>query len=99
MSIMEKANIETRNEMSGVALVNKYGPIEFIKSPKTNKLFFMVGDIKGYASPKVAERLDDENFTEHDIHYAEVSIDGGKFVPTLMVSNKQNVVRTMGKRA
>lgn len=94
MSIMEKANITATNRMSGNDLVKKHGAIEFIKSPKTGKLFFLVGDIKGYVSPKVAENLDTVELK--DIQYAEVSIDGGQAVPTLMMSNKQNVVRTLG---
>ena len=97
---MENPNIQRKNDMSGATLVDKHGPIESIESKKVKgRFFFVAGTIKGYVSPAVASRLDDKSFTENDIWYSEISIDGGKYVPTLMVSNKQNVVRTMGKRA
>ena len=85
--------ITATNRMSGHRLVEMYGEIEFIKNKKTGKIFFAVGDISGYVSPKVQAKY--ETITLDEIEYAEVSIDGGKAVPTLMLANKANVLRRL----
>ena len=90
---MEKKNITATNRMSGNRLVEKHGEIQFIENKKTGKIFFSVGDISGYVSPKVQARLN--TITLDEIEYAEVSIDGKKAVPTLMMANNANVLRTL----
>jgi hypothetical protein len=90
---MDKKNITATNRMSGTRLVEKYGKLKFIENKKTGKIFFSVGDISGYVSPKVQAKLD--TITLDEIEYAEISIDGKKAVPTLMMENKANVLRTL----
>ena len=90
---MEKKNITATNRMSGSRLVEKHGEIQFIENKKTGKIFFSVGDISGYVSPKVQAQIN--TITLDEIEYAEVSIDGKKAVPTLMMANKANVLRTL----
>lgn len=87
------SNITATNRMSGTELKAKHGTIEFINNSKTGKLFFAAGSITGYVSPKVAENID--TITLNDIQYAEVSIDGGEAVPTLMMKSTSNVVRSL----
>lgn len=87
------SNITATNRMSGNELKAKYGSIDFIKNAKTGKMFFAAGSITGYVSPKVAENLD--TITLEDIQYAEVSIDGGEPVPTIMMKSKANIVRSL----
>lgn len=86
-------NITATNRMSGNELKAKHGSIDFIKNAKTGKMFFAAGSITGYVSPKVAENLD--TITLEDIQYAEVSIDGGEPVPTIMMKSKANIVRSL----
>lgn len=90
---MDKKNITATNRMSGSRLVEKHGEIQFIENKKTGKIFFSVGDISGYVSPKVQAKIN--TITLDEIEYAEVSIDGKKAVPTLMMANKANVLRTL----
>ena len=90
---MDNKNITATNRMSGRRLVDKYGEIQFIENKHTGKIFFSVGDISGYVSPKVRAQIN--TVTLDDLEYAEVSIDGKKAVPTLMMANKANVLRTL----
>ena len=90
---MEKKNITATNRMSGNRLVEKYGEIQFIENKKTGKIFFAAGDIHGYVSPKVQAKY--TTVTLDELEYAEVSIDGAKAVPTLMMANNANVLRRL----
>lgn len=90
-------NISATNRMSAKSLIiSENSPIDFVKNPNTGKLFFVCGSKKGYVSPKVASQID--TIELDDMQYAEVSIDGGEAVPTLMVVGdmKQHVKRTLG---
>jgi hypothetical protein len=90
-------NIQALNRMSAKALcIKENAELEFIKNPKTGKIFFSCGSIKtGYVSPKVQENLD--NVKIDDLQFADVVIDGGEPVPTIMMNNTENVVRKMGE--
>lgn len=85
-----------KNEMTARELINKHGQIDFVENPKTNKLFFVCGSIKGYVSEKLAQVLD--TVEAEDIRYAEIhaTIKGVETdVPTLMLASKNNVKRTL----
>lgn len=69
-----------------------------LKNPNNGKLFFVVGEKKGYISPNAQEKLKGDCKVD-DFQYAEVSIDNGEFVPCLMVVGNydpdKNVVKTL----
>lgn len=67
-------------------------PIQFIRSPKTNKLFFSCGSITGYVSKSLANVLDTVDVD--DVSYADVSTEDG-VIPCLFVKSSDNVVRTL----
>ena len=87
------SQITATNKMSGRALKQAHGAIEFVKNPNTGKCFFTCGSIVGYVSPKVESNLD--SVTLDDIQYAEVSIDGKPAVPCLMMKATTNVLKTL----
>lgn len=67
-------------------------PIQFIRSPKTNKLFFTCGNIKGYVSKKLANVL--QTVDIDDVNYADVNTEDG-VIPCLFMKSADNVVRTL----
>lgn len=87
------SEITSTNRMTARALKEANGAIEFVKNPNTGKCFFTCGNIVGYVSPKVEESLD--SITIDDIQYAEVSINGAKAVPCLMMRSTNNVLKTL----
>ena len=91
------ATISATNRMSARQLViSENSVIDFVKNPNTGKLFFVCGSKKGYVSPALQKVYKES--TLDDIQYAEVSLDGGKPVPTLMCvgNSQQNVTKTLG---
>lgn len=64
---------------------NNGSVINIIRSPKTGKLFFTCGVIKGYVGRKLAEIIDIVDID--DVKYVEVLIEDGKWMPCL-VRNK-----------
>jgi hypothetical protein len=91
-----ETNFSATNEMTARELINMHGQIDFVENPKTNKLFFVCGSIKGYVSQKLADVLDTVDV--NDIRYAEIhaTIKGVETdVPTLMLASKSNVKRTL----
>ena len=89
--------ISATNRMSARQLViSENSVIDFVKNPNTGKLFFVCGSKKGYVSPALQKVYQDS--TLDDIQYAEVSLDGGTPVPTLMCvgNSQQNVTKTLG---
>ena len=91
------ATISATNRMSARQLViSENSVIDFVKNPNTGKLFFVCGSKKGYVSPALQQVYQDS--TLDDIQYAEVSLDGGTPVPTLMCvgNSQQNVTKTLG---
>lgn len=84
------ANITTTNRMSGKKLIANNGPIEFHTSANGN-IYFTCGEIVGYVSPKVREKID--TVTADELGFAEVSIDGQEAIPTLMLRGP--VMRTI----
>lgn len=83
------AQITATNRMSGSQLVENNGPLKFCTSSKGN-IYFSCGNIVGYVSPKVREKVD--TVTLDELQYAEVSIDDNEAIPTLMLIS---VVRTL----
>ena len=91
------ATISATNRMSARQLViSENSVIDFVKNPNTGKLFFVCGSKKGYVSPALQKVYQDS--TLDDIQYAEVILDGGTPVPTLMCvgNSQQNVTKTLG---
>ena len=91
------ATISATNRMSAKQLViSENSVIDFVTNPSTGKLFFVCGSKKGYVSPALQKVYQDS--TLDDIQYAEVSLDGGTPVPTLMCvgNSQQNVTKTLG---
>ena len=91
------ATISATNRMSARQLViSENSVIDFVKNPNTGKLFFVCGSKKGYVSPALQKVYKES--TLDDIQYAEVSLDGGVPVPTLMCvgNSQQNVTKTLG---
>jgi hypothetical protein len=66
--------------------------LEIRKSAKGN-IFFVCGTIVGGCSDKV--KAVHETVTPDQLEYAEVSRDGGEYVPVLMMRNTSNVVRKL----
>lgn len=90
---MADEKMKVTNRMSGQEFVNKHGAIDFVKSPKTGKIFFSAGSVHGYVSKKVVEKID--TITLDDIVYGEIQVDD-TLIPTLMVKASNNVLRTLG---
>jgi hypothetical protein len=94
----QRGNITSSNRMTARQLViSQNAPLEFVKNPNNNKIFFNCGQVKGYVSPAALEKM--ATGTIDDFQYAEVSIDGGAAIPCLMVvgNSKANVQRTLGE--
>ncbi len=88
--------IISRNQMSGRELKAQHGAIEFVENPKTNKLFFACGTLRGYVSPKVQEAVTKGNLTIDQINYAQCSTDGGdNWVDCIMMKSTNNVKMTL----
>lgn len=91
-------NIKSANRMSARQLViSENAALDFVENPHTNKLFFVCGSKRGYVSPSARKALASGAGID-DFQYAEVSIDGNKAVPCLMVvgNSRQNVKYTFG---
>lgn len=91
-------NITATNRMSAKQLiVSQNAALQFVNNPKTNKIFFVCGKVRGYVSP-AAQKLVDTGKLE-DFQYAEVSVDGKPAVPCLMAvgNSKANVKRELGE--
>jgi hypothetical protein len=69
--------------------------LQFIENPNTGKIFFMCGEIKGYVSPAVLQKMN--TVSVQDLQFAEVSIDNNPAVPCLMMIGdaSKNVKRTL----
>lgn len=67
-------------------------PIQFIRSPKTNKLFFTCGSISGYVSKKLANVV--QTVDIDDVSYADVNT-GDNVIPCLFKKSADNVERTL----
>lgn len=82
------------NQQSARQLIQSQNgePIQFVRSPKTNKLFFACGGIKGYVSKSLANVISTVDID--DVNYADVTTDDG-VIPCLFLKGKDNVVRTL----
>lgn len=91
--------ITSTNRMSAIDLVKKHDQeIEFIHNTKDGKdnLFFKCGSIVGGLSEKVKAAYKAKTLKIQDMEYAEVSRDGARAVPVLMMVSRANVVATFG---
>lgn len=87
--------ITATNRQSAKDLVTTTGnPIDFVKHPKTGNIFFTCGKITGGISDKVKAAYAAGTLTIDQMEYAEVSKDGGKAVPVLMMKSTANVVKS-----
>lgn len=85
---VQTPKIKAFNRMSAEALMkSQNSEIQFIENPNNGKIFFVCGDIKGYVSPLVVEKMD--TVTVADLQYAEVSIDNKPAVPCLMMVDRK----------
>ena len=66
-------------------VISENSSLDFIKNPKTGKIFFTCGEKQGYVSPAAREALASGSAKLEDFQYAEVSVDGKAPVPCLMV--------------
>ena len=62
--------------------------VKTFKSPKSDKLFFECGKIRGYVSPAAAERLKDPNCSIDDFAFAMVAKEGEEAIPCIMIAKK-----------
>lgn len=99
---MEEKNFSERvtktNEMSAADLkVRNNANIDFVRSPKTGKVFFVCGSTKGYVSKAAQKSLENGSLTLESLRYCDMSIDGKPAVPCLMMvgNSKQNVLKTL----
>jgi hypothetical protein len=93
-------NVKSANRMSARQLViSQNAALDFVVNPKTGKIFFVCGTKAGYVSPAAREALATGTSKLDDFQYAEVSINGNKAVPCLMVvgKSKQNVKYSFGE--
>lgn len=83
---------ECTDRMSARALmVAQQSNLDFVESPRTGKLFFSCGEKRGYCSPAVRAKFAENSLKLEDLEFANVSMDGGKPVPSLMMKSTQNV--------
>lgn len=81
-------SIKAFNRMSAASLMkSQNSEIQFIENPNNGKIFFICGEIKGYVSPLVVEKMN--SVTVDELQYAEVSIDNKPAVPCLMMVDKK----------
>ena len=99
---MEEKNFSERvtktNEMSAADLkVRNHSDIDFVRSPKTGKIFFVCGSTKGYVSKAAQKKLEEGSLTLESLRYCDMSIDGNPAVPCLMMvgDSKKNVLKTL----
>ena len=64
--------------------------VKTFKSPKSDKLFFECGKIRGYVSPAAAERLKDPNCSIDDFGFAMVAKEGEEPIPCILILKKEN---------
>ncbi len=97
-----QSDIKATNRMSAEALIIKENAaLDYIENPhKPGKLFFVCGSKQGYVSPALQEKLKEAqgDVALEDMQYAEVSINGGTAIPTLMVvgQSKKNIKYSFG---
>lgn len=99
---MEEKNFSERviktNEMSAADLkVRNNANIDFVRSPKTGKVFFVCGSTKGYVSKAAQKNLEEGSLTLENLRYCDMSIDGKPAVPCLMMigDSRKNVLKTL----
>lgn len=61
---------------------------DVIQNPKTGKLFFTCGSIRGYISKKLAQVY--QTTPAEDVEFADVTTDDGVCIPCLFLKGKNN---------
>lgn len=85
---VQQRDIKAYNRMSAASFMKlQNSELKFIENPNNGKIYFECGDVKGHISPAVLEKM--HSVTVDDLQYAEVSIDGSKPVPCLMMVDKK----------
>lgn len=88
-------NVKVYNRMSARALViSENAVLEFLESPKKNKngtivqeISFVCGTKQGYVSPAAKSIV--QTGTIDDFQYVEVSLDGKKPIPCILINHKK----------
>lgn len=88
-------NVKVYNHMSARALViSENAVLEFLESPKKNKngtivqeISFVCGTKQGYVSPAAKSIV--QTGTIDDFQYVEVSLDGKKPIPCILINHKK----------
>lgn len=84
----QNTKVDVRNKMPARELVLKQNaPLNFVENTRTHRLQFTCGSIKGYVSPTATEYVEQGEID--DFLYAEVSINGGLYVPCIMFAKKR----------
>ena len=55
-------------------VIEQNSEVKFVKNPKSGKLFFTCGGIRGYVSPAAAKRMQDSDCTLDDFQFAMISL-------------------------
>ena len=85
---VQQRDIKAYNRMSAASFMkSQNSELKFIENPSNGKIYFECGDVKGHISPAVLEKM--HSVTVDDLQYAEVSIDGSKPIPCLMMVDKK----------
>lgn len=85
-----KNNFECRNRKSLNALIAEQGDaVRAITNPKTGKLFFTCGSVRGMISKKLQAVM--KNTEKEDMEYAEVLVPNVGYIPCLFLRPKNNV--------
>jgi hypothetical protein len=67
-------------------VIEQNSEVKFVNNPKTGKLFFICGKIRGYVSPAAAKRVQDSDCTLEDFEFAMISKEDGVAIPCIMLA-------------
>lgn len=91
---MAQTEFVCRNRMSAPALKEQQNDkIHIIENPKSGKLFFVCGSVRGYITKKTQESIDTVDV--EDLEYAEVLSSDNSYIPCLFLRGKNNEKRTL----
>lgn len=86
----DKSQLITKNKMSAKELIKKQGAeikyYDFKDNKGTQHTFFTCGEITGYISPNAKKELEKDCCNLDNLEYAEISKNGGDFVPCLLAA-------------
>lgn len=85
---VQQRDIKTYNRMSCAQLMkSQNSELQFLENPNNGKIYFKCGEIIGYVSPAVLDKI--HSVSVDDLQYAEVSINESKPVSCLMIVDKK----------